>query len=325
MSGKKTPVGKKGSGPHDVKVPQTTDHDRNLVIRTLRQQALHGISRTKLVTKVGGETSLDMKEHIRRHEGDLEQGEEPLTKTIIQIPTISLLDITQSYTSYVLMGVFAIIFVALVVFIVYDLSVHTHSHLSFNQKAEPDHSEMAHSGLKKSTKQLHNRMMVKVLHAEEIWDHYKHLSDDRRLVHSGTTVLFYNIYDLNDELTHGRTGESAVCDPIISSVELSCCCFAEKLDQTICHGDDPSQIATSTLPHDVQIKVFQVSCDLFHFGQKPDGEKTKHLSVYLGLSGDYINQTLPQYTNGFTSDNHNECTLKMKFMCVMAMTMAESP
>ncbi len=179
--------------------------------------------------------------------------------------------------------------------------------------------------------------MVKILRAEEIWDHYNHLPDDsgQRRVQSGKTTLFYNIYDLNDELTHMATGASAMCEPIISSIELSCCCFAEKLDQMICHDDEPTQLAApAPLVGDIQFKVFQVSCDLFHLGKsklvdqtdrdEKEDNRQRSVSVYLGLSFDYINQTLPQFTDGFTTDNHNECTLKMNFMCVMANTVTES-
>jgi len=293
---------------------QITKQDRTAVIRALRRGA----------TYVGNNTALDVQDPLGQN------GQEPGGATVIQIPTISLFDITQSYTAYILAAVFTIIFVAFVVFIVYDLSLNHTTYTSSSAHGilaranNHDHLVSDSSGLKKSNSQrIHNRLMVKVLRAEEIWDQYAHLKDstDNLLGQLGPAPLFYNVYELNDAITHS-TGESTLCDPIFASMELTCCCFAETLDKMICRGDGPVKFVTGPSPH-MEPKIFQVSCDLFRTEKRLyDQEDKKKLSIYLGISADYINQTVPKYANGFTADNHNECVVKMNFMCV---TIPEPP
>jgi hypothetical protein len=242
------------------------------------------------------------------------------------------LDSTPSWLLWLLAITFFIVFVTFTVYIVYDLAIHhgihdsrhlMDSHSSHTKvqgqdsKVQLSPDDGAHFGvaLKKSEQKIQNRILVKVLRYNEIWDHYRPNSTQL------SPKLVYNIYEMTEELVSHPHDQ---CEPIFSSIEISCCCFAEKIDRMLCHNDEP--IKMSSTDHR-DIKIFQVMCDLLH-GKSTKSRRSatpkgagydRGPSIYLGLSYDYVNQTMPQFSDGLEADNNNECTLKMNFMCISSL------
>jgi len=282
--------------PISSRTPLLNDQ-RTRMVKILRNH-------TKSVT---GETNVDLLDIINRKSTNT-------TKNTIA------LEVTNNYTMWILVVVFALTFVGLVVFIVYDLTIHHGVGIITN--AEPTSQEHVVKKLirqqpimlEQKTKQtLQNRILVKVLHGEEIWDNYKGLNYTLlSLGHDGTLLMGYNMYSMEPDYVH----TTDQCEPIVSSVEVSCCCFFEKFDKMLCNDDNPIRITTPSLPDkNIETRTFKITCELLY--GKRGGKSTQHHNpiLYLGLSTDYVNQTSPQYFEGFVVDNHNECTLKMSFVC----------
>jgi hypothetical protein len=128
--------------------------------------------------------------------------------------------------------------------------------------------------------------------------------------------LHYMVLNFTNADTQTHT-----CSPVWSSVELSCCCFVDRIDKMFCQDDDPLQMTYLDDLNQLKDWSFSLACDLLYPGSaatRGDNE-TKDIAppppphlpwIYLGLSKDYIS-----YNKNQLPLTKNECTLKIRLLC----------
>ena len=291
----------------------TLPESRQKFLKLLRNQS-----------KPNSDTNVDLSDVINpnHHSPSDTQHQEPILNR-------HPIDTTQTYTACILITVFAIVFIGLIVFIAYDLTIH-HETLSLeiasiknpplsggSKPNSPKDNNRLSSVAKR--KQIHNKMLVKIIQADELWDHYEHVNytiDKSRVNLKQKILMGYNAYDMDNDFFRNTIDDK--CEPIISSITASCCCFFEKMDRLMCDNDEPIEFSSPSTEGLIDIKLYQITCELLYSKKMVNSNSIQYHTpiLYLGLSLDYVNQTAPQYFEGFVVDNHSECTLKITFVCL---------
>ncbi len=234
---------------------------------------------------------------------------------------------TQIIINCVLITLSIIFFLGLVVYIVYDLSVNgrtgissSTSNVNVNHPTDPKNGIVEKSG---NGGTVDHKTFIKIITPDSIKLHeqeYKILQK-----YKNNLEMYYKFYDL-DNSAEGST----YCEPILSSIEVTCCCFLENMDHTICNGDEPLIIehkivddTDSSQNEEFVSMAFYLSCNVVHTIAKakrsssppPNITTTNKRNirfplVKFGLSKDYINNTI-------INESQNECTIKMNVLCVI--------
>lgn len=214
--------------------------------------------------------------------------DKPTEKLVNPLPAI--VELGRDGTVCIILSISAALFLGVVVLVIFGIA--TGGHLTTTST-----TKITQKTISTEERQLNQKTFVKVIKARDLWNNFKGKANNSR--REGTTILLHSIHEIgSDDVT---------CDPILSSVEYSCCCFVEKVSNLICNGD-----GTMGIDGPDGIGTFKVKCNIIYTPSK--SRKSGHSpAFYFSLSEGFVNETRP-ITGKL---NENECTLKATYVCLV--------